>query len=413
MRQEDSLVMYAPPGRLRRYDLILIDEASQIEDGVCHRLRMAITELPQKPFVVVAADFRQLNPIGGGQETLKWCITMPRHHLTEAHRTKDPALLTFLSCIRLEQPSKSVVHEFFRGRHLHCGLKRAVAFGLQLQKTKGPHFGKHFLWLCVTNKGAAEINSAALELRGVTRAQIDAAWPGDPNVVSCNIFPSAGLMVRLTRNLDKERGFVNGAIGEIVTVLTANVFTVRLTSGTMCLVHPIHVDGRTFLPCCYGYATTIRRAQGSTLHLGCLYFDHCFPPERGYGYVGASRFRTSSGVFHYGRIRRTDWLPVGAATADQQLCRTIESQSEDSNGEGDRDSESASDGTPRANAWDGESTDDERSDAGSESSDEEDAMDGELCDSTAEGRGGFSDAALAAIYAQDTTDLDGLVFGSD
>ena len=37
------------------YDLILIDEASQIEDAVANIIFVAIGELPQKPFVAVAA----------------------------------------------------------------------------------------------------------------------------------------------------------------------------------------------------------------------------------------------------------------------------------------------------------------------------------------------------------------------
>ena len=47
-RQYDKLVDYAPPSRLRRYDLILVDEASQIEDQVATLLLMGIQELPQK-----------------------------------------------------------------------------------------------------------------------------------------------------------------------------------------------------------------------------------------------------------------------------------------------------------------------------------------------------------------------------
>ena len=43
-----QLVDYAPPSRLRRYDLILVDEASQIEDHVATLLLMGIQELPQK-----------------------------------------------------------------------------------------------------------------------------------------------------------------------------------------------------------------------------------------------------------------------------------------------------------------------------------------------------------------------------
>ena len=48
-RQYDSAVQYAPPSRLRRYDLIMIDEVLQIDDELLEKLRMAISELPQRP----------------------------------------------------------------------------------------------------------------------------------------------------------------------------------------------------------------------------------------------------------------------------------------------------------------------------------------------------------------------------
>ena len=87
--------------------------------------------------------------------------------------------------------------------------------------------------------------------------------------------------------LEKDRGFVHGAIGIVEIVLCDTphtcVFTVRLTSGSMVVVHP-HSNWRpVYLPCAYGYATTIRRAQGSSLDQQCLFFDHSHPP------VGATK----------------------------------------------------------------------------------------------------------------------------
>ena len=108
----------------------------------------------------------------------------------------------------------------------------------------------------------------------------------------------------------------------------------------MVLVHPIRVGRQVFLPCCYGYATTIRRSQGSSLHLGALWFDHCFPPERGYGYVGASRFRSRDGLFLYGRIRRSDWTPVATPKDHWALrrgCDSISTQSDNDSGRSDSD----------------------------------------------------------------------------
>ena len=76
-----------------------------------------------------------------------------------------------------------------------------------------------------------------------------------------------------------------------------------------------------FLPCAYGYATTIRRAQGASLDYVCLYFDANFPPDRGYGYVGASRCRNAASLFYFKRIRRTDWLPIGGGDSDEEADR--------------------------------------------------------------------------------------------
>ena len=41
-------------------------------------------------------------------------------------------------------------------------------------------------------------------------------------------------------------------------------------TGNMVLVHPMEESGSIFLPCCYGYATTIRRAQGAVCVSVCV-----------------------------------------------------------------------------------------------------------------------------------------------
>ena len=142
------------------------------------------------------------------------------------------------------------------------------------------------------------------------------------------LFIAPGVVVRLTRNLDKERGFVNGATGTIDAVLEQkSIFTVVLEgTGQRLLVHPITDGGDYFLPCTYGYATTIRRAQGSSLTLGALYFDHSYQLERGYGYVGTSRLKRAEHIYHFGAIRRTDWLSVSMKQddPDEQTNRTAQ-----------------------------------------------------------------------------------------
>lgn len=73
---------------------------------------------------------------------------------------------------------------------------------------------------------------------------------------------------------------------------------------------------------------TIRRSQGSTLEHGALWFDHKYPADAGYGYVGTSRFRRAEDVYLVGKVRRTDWRSVGGDDrGGEQDRRGIDSES--------------------------------------------------------------------------------------
>ncbi len=195
-----------------------------------------------------------------------------------------------------------------------------------------------FQWLTTTNYGASAVCEAALRCIGVGQAELDSGYLCDPTTKSdLRIVAKKGILLRLSRNFDKQRGFVNGALVEVCESLAGNaVFMARLVgTGNMVVVHPMEEDGARFLPCCYGYATTIRRAQGASLHHGCLYFDQHKPAGCGYGYVGVSRFCSRSGVYLYDKLRRTDFLPVGDEKPDEVLERGYDSESsDDENGKG-------------------------------------------------------------------------------
>ena len=55
----DADATYIPPGRLRHYDLIVVDEVSQIDAFVWRKLKTALGELRPCPFVVFVGDFQQ------------------------------------------------------------------------------------------------------------------------------------------------------------------------------------------------------------------------------------------------------------------------------------------------------------------------------------------------------------------
>jgi hypothetical protein len=163
---------------------------------------------------------------------------------------------------RVKQPSKAELRDFFGKRLLTCSLKEAVKYGLSMYA----HSGKLFVWLCVTNKGVKDVNLAAISQLDppITEEDLKSrGFPTDPNVGKFGyIVIRPGITIRLTRNIDKERGFVNGAIAVVVDVLVdynpsegrhACIFSARLTSGSMILVHPVSA-GRAatmheFLPC--------------------------------------------------------------------------------------------------------------------------------------------------------------------
>ena len=79
------------------------------------------------------------------------------------------------------------------------------------------------------------------------------------------------------------------------------------------------------VPVVYAYATTLRRAQGSTLELTGLFFDRR-RADRGYAYVGVSRVKRQADAYHIGpmwacpassgRQTPTTLGPSAAATGD-------------------------------------------------------------------------------------------------
>ena len=137
-----------------------------------------------------------------------------------------------------------------------------------------------------------------------------------------------GMRLRLTHNVDKERGFVNGNSGVVSSVLRHDVFLLQPKHQPPILVHPITYKGRKFLPVSYGYATTMRRAQGATLDQVGVWFDRRLP-DRGYAYVGLSRAKRQVDVYHMGKIRRTDWRAVGSHDNEQSELSVLSESSSD------------------------------------------------------------------------------------
>ena len=113
-----------------------------------------------------------------------------------------------------------------------------------------------FVWLCVTNKGVGDVNLAAISqlVPPITEEELASrGYPTDPNVgKEQKIIVRPGITIRCTRNIDKERGFVNGAIAVVHDVLVdydpsdgqrTCIFIAKLSTGGMILVHIVSVGG--------------------------------------------------------------------------------------------------------------------------------------------------------------------------
>ncbi|CAE7809429.1 pif1, partial [Symbiodinium necroappetens] len=263
---------YIPPGRLRRYDVIIFDEVSQIDPAVWTDLKAALGELHPGPLILFVGDFQQLQPVHGKPQlqidldaevangTVDR-IDLKNHNLA---RSIDPDMLDFLTTVREAQPTRTQLEEFFAGRVWSRDLSEIA----EKAKTWEDVTGKKFMFLTVVNKGA--------------ESQLLAEGAGIPAETG-RVVVSAGMRVRLTYNVNKQDGFVNGNTGTVRLVLRRDVFVMQSAQGTSVLVYPIALRGRKFLPVAYGYATTMRRAQGATLDGVGLYFDRRLP-DRGYAY---------------------------------------------------------------------------------------------------------------------------------
>ena len=147
-----------------------------------------------------------------------------------------------------------------------------------------------------------------------------------------------GVRMRLTYNVDKDKGFVNGNSGITRSLLRKDVFILQSSQNVSILVRPITVKGRKFLPVTYGWATTVRRGQGATLDNVGLWFDRR-QADRGYAYVGVSRAKRRSDIFILGKVMRTDWRPVGGDPGQEQTHLSAISESSDEEEDGPSSSE--------------------------------------------------------------------------
>ena len=198
------------PSAFRCIDLILCDVASQYGDREWSRFFSCIKEQPRPPFVVVVADFQQLQPVVVGGLCKTFCDKLQKCPQDTLDRSRDEDHMFVRNRVRCEQLDMPRLEEYFGYRHwTDHDLRDCVRSGMPLaEEAQQP-----FAWLTCTNKGARGGYRAALDLAGVTEEELDTGYYCDPTSKSdLRIVFKKGVVCRLTRNFDTQRGFVNGAL---------------------------------------------------------------------------------------------------------------------------------------------------------------------------------------------------------
>ena len=185
---------------------------------------------------------------------------------------------------------------FFADRILFKDLCKAATAAKSFE---AQHEGMRFTFLTVTNRGSANLNASRLQLdytdatNQILRGE---GLPSDPSAAVGPVVFQHGMRVRMTHNVDKDRDFVNGNGGvvEHVLDLPGRPHLGASDHSEQSQVHASHVR------LCDNHPTS---ARGDARRCGLV-----FRQDQTRSRVW---LRRRIAVYVVGKVRRTDWLPVG------------------------------------------------------------------------------------------------------
>ena len=308
------------------YDLVVLDEVSQISAATFERL-LRIWEAASSQPVVFIGDFAQLKGVEPTQarDSPFWS-TVFKFELRTMRRCRCSALRWKLELLRVAKPSQKQLSDILRGHRAPTRQNR--------QKYRPPSsppsdddiqavFAEtpDTVFVTITKAAAAAVNALAVSTFFPDQSPL-AVLPGDPDANPANFRGSEqhawepapipiflGARVQLTKNLHKEMDYVNG-MGATILGLQQGGVRVRTDTGFTVVVYP-WTDGdsrATFHPMRLGYANTLTKLQGVTLDSMTLYLDVANIPAA--GYVALSRVRYDKQWRFVGHLTRHHFTPA-------------------------------------------------------------------------------------------------------
>eukprot|EP00971_Amphidinium_carterae_P306004 6081270-Amphidinium_carterae.1 len=277
------------------FDLVVIEEVSQLSVHVFERLMRLWDAATRRPTLVFVGDFAQLKGVDPTQATdsPRW-KDVAKFHLRTMRRCKCPDLRWRLELLRSAKPSKKQLADILRGHKAPSRLNRAEDVMAERPSQQDVHniFAEtpETTFVTISRAAAAWVNNAAVETLHPTRPL--ATLPADPDNNPDNYRGTAqvdhmplpmhiyaGMRVTMTQNINKECDYVNGMSG-IVLDVHRNGVRVQTDTGYIIMVFPwteIADDEWgtkvTFYPIRYGYAHTLMKLQGATVPHLTMWLD--------------------------------------------------------------------------------------------------------------------------------------------
>lgn len=289
---------------------LIIDEVSMVEAQFFDKLEAIARSVRRstEPFggiqVIVCGDFLQLPPVSRVKDKASFCfqsrswrkVIQVNMELTEVRRQTDQSFISLLQAVRVGRVTEEVT-----ARLMQSAYHKIERDGILATR------------LC-THKDDVELTNEnkLKQLPGAVR--VFEALDSDPSLVKtidaqCPVSRllqlKVGAQVMLTKNLEVQRGLVNGARGVVVDFQTGKQGLPRvrfLCGATEVLKQERWVfkaggglyHSRQQLPIKLAWAISIHKSQGMTLD--CVEISLARVFESGQAYVALSRARSLEGL---------------------------------------------------------------------------------------------------------------------
>lgn len=322
-------------GILTQYDLVVLDEVSMLTDVQFERVVAMWKAADKMPCLLLVGDFCQLHIVDRAakrcSESSMWKPNVKVVNFREQVRCKDDDLRKKLELLRTAKPSKRQLDKQLLRGHRGKAWRNNRPDGWDVLELLRAHPDTTIV--TCTTKAAALINDLATQVLFADRhkkslgkleldyiCNTDNYLPGDAsNLKNGPLEPLLtdiyeGQRIFLTRNLDKENGFVNG-MAAVVESYDPRTHCLMVTTklGKTLAVHKCTEEvswGRrvTSFPVRLGYASTIPKIQGTTLKHITVWLDR--PWCKAAGYVALSRVEHDDDYLIAGKVTPEHFVPA-------------------------------------------------------------------------------------------------------